>query len=126
MSFGGANSTELTRMARFRIHRDNGARVLSIITPIENQASCSNAACHAHPASQKVLGVLDSSVSLAAADANLRESSWQMLGWFIAALVLMGVLIGLFIVRFVERPVQVLTAGTDAAGRRRTGIPDRN
>src|SRR3954453_371766 len=56
--------SELTRMQRFRIHRDDGSRVLSIITPIENQASCSNAECHAHPASQKVLGVLDSSVSL--------------------------------------------------------------
>ena len=108
--------SELSRMARFRIHRDNGSRVLSVITPIENQASCSNAECHAHPANQKVLGVLDSSVSLAAADANLRESSWQMLAWFIAALVLMGVLIGFLVVRFVERPVQVLAAGTKRLG----------
>jgi two-component system NtrC family sensor kinase len=113
--------SELTRMQRFRIHRDDGTRVLSIITPIENQASCSNAACHAHPASQKVLGVLDSSVSLAAADANLRESSWQMLGWFIAALVLMGVLIGLFVWKFVEQPVQELTAGTKRLGEGELG-----
>jgi two-component system NtrC family sensor kinase len=104
--------TELARMDRFRIHRDGNVRVLSIVTPIQNQPSCSNAACHAHPASQKVLGVLDSSVSLEAADTNLRESSFQMLGWFITALVLMGVLIGLFIWKFVELPVQVLTTGT--------------
>jgi two-component system NtrC family sensor kinase len=104
--------TELARMQRFHIGREEGARALSIITPIDNQPSCSNAECHAHPASQKVLGVLDSTVSLAAADANMRESSWQMLAWFIVALSLMGVLIGLFIWRFVERPVQVLTTGT--------------
>src|SRR4051812_2654885 len=113
--------SELTRMQRFRIHRDDGTRVLSIITPIENQASCSNAECHAHPASQKVLGVLDSSVSLAAADANLRESSWQMLGWFIGALILMGVLIGLFVWRFVELPVTVLMTGTKRLGEGELG-----
>lgn len=107
---------ELARMKRFSIHRENGRRVLSIITPIENQPSCSNAECHAHSADQKVLGVLESSMSLAAADANLRESSWQMLGWFIIALLLMGVLIGLFVWRVVERPVQVLMTGTKKLG----------
>src|SRR4051812_3027165 len=104
--------TELTRMERFRIHREGKVRVLSTITPIENQPSCSNAECHAHPASQKVLGVLDSSLSLEAADANLRESSFTLLSYVIGALVLMGVLIGIFIWRFIERPVQVLMAGT--------------
>ncbi len=114
--------TELTHMQRFQIHRADQGRVLSIITPIDNQPACSNAECHAHPADQKVLGVLDSSVSLAAADANLRESSWQMLSWFIAALLLMGVLIGLFIWRFVDRPVQALMAGTTRLGEGELGF----
>src|SRR5262249_54052746 len=114
-------TAEISRMQRFRIHREAGNRVLSIVTPIENQPSCSNAECHAHPADQKVLGVLDSSLSLAAADANLRESSWKMLFWFIFALVLMGVLIGLFIWRFVERPVNVLMAGTKRLGEGELG-----
>jgi two-component system NtrC family sensor kinase len=110
-------SAELPRMQRFRIHREDGRRVLSIVTPIENQPSCSNAECHAHSADQKVLGVLDSSLSLAAADANLRESSWQMLSWFVMALVLMGVLIGAFVWRTVERPVQMLMTGTKRLGK---------
>jgi two-component system NtrC family sensor kinase len=107
---------ELERRQRFRIHREGNVRVLSTITPIENQASCSNAECHAHPASQKVLGVLDSSLSLAAADANLAESSWQLLSYVIGALVLMGVLIALFIWKFIERPVSALIAGTKRLG----------
>src|SRR3954469_726683 len=113
--------TELTRMERFRISRENDIRVLSIVTPIENQPSCSNAECHAHPADQKVLGVLDTRLSLAAADANLRESSFQMLDWFIGALVLMGVLIWLFVFKFVEEPVQALTAGTKRLGEGELG-----
>ena len=50
----------LNRPDRFRIYRNGGGeRVLGVINPIENQASCSNAACHAHPAEQQILGVLD-------------------------------------------------------------------
>jgi len=113
--------TELSRMERFRISRENNIRVLSIVTPIENQPSCSNASCHAHPADQKVLGVLDTRMSLAAADANIRESSFQMLDWFIAALVLMGILIWIFIFKFVEQPVQVLMAGTQRLGEGELG-----
>jgi two-component system NtrC family sensor kinase len=104
--------TEIPRLERFRIHRENGIRVLTTITPIENQPSCSNAECHAHPASQKVLGVLDSSMSLQQADASVRESSLTMLSYVIGALVLMAVLIGLFIWRFIERPITALINGT--------------
>ena len=44
----------LNRPDRFRIYRNGeGQRVLGIVTPIENQPACSNAACHAHPASQQ-------------------------------------------------------------------------
>ena len=104
--------TELPRLQRFRIHQENGVRVLTTITPIENQPSCSNAECHAHPATQKVLGVLDSSMSLQVADANVRESSFTMLSYVIGALIFMGVVIGLFIWRFIERPVNILMNGT--------------
>ena len=103
---------ELKGRQRFRIFKSGDIRVLGIITPIENQPSCSNAACHAHPASQKILGVLDTNLSLEAADANLRESSWRMLIYVITALVAMGTLIALFIWRYVERPVTALMAGT--------------
>ena len=71
--------TRLNRPDRFRIYRNGGGhRVLGIITPIENQPNCSNAACHAHPASQQVLGVLDTNLSLATADAQLAVSSTRM------------------------------------------------
>ena len=40
----------LNRSDRFRVYRADGERVLGVITPIENEPACSNAACHAHPA----------------------------------------------------------------------------
>ncbi len=105
--------TRLNRPDRFRIFKSNGHRVLGIITPIENQPSCSTAACHAHPAEQQVLGVLDTNVSLARADANLKESSIRMLAYTLVAVVLIAVVSGIFVWRVVHIPVKKLTAGTN-------------
>jgi two-component system, NtrC family, sensor kinase len=104
----------LNRPDRFRIFRNGGGkRVLGIITPIENQPACSNAACHAHPASQQVLGVLDTNLSLAKADAQLAESNTRTIAYTIAAMLIVAGLSWLFIVRVVGRPIKVLTRGTE-------------
>ena len=51
--------TRLNRPDRLRIFRnEKGERLAGLINPIENEPSCWNAECHAHPASQQVLGVL--------------------------------------------------------------------
>lgn len=98
--------------------RAGGGRVLGLITPIYNAPDCSTAACHAHPEVQSVLGVLDVTMSLAEADAelaSLRRDAW------IAAIVLAG-LAGLFsaifVLRVVRRPMRALIRGTSrvAAG----------
>ena len=65
---------------RFRIYegRNDAAgrhRVLAVIAPILNKPECSNAACHAHPASQRILGVLDTGLSLKREDASLAQST---------------------------------------------------
>ena len=109
----------LNRPDRFRIYRNTaGTRVLGIITPIENQASCSNAACHAHPAEQKILGVLDTNLSLAKADVQLAESSRRMVTYTGCALLLIAVLSWFFVWRVVGQPVKALERGTErlAAG----------
>jgi two-component system NtrC family sensor kinase len=109
----------LNRPDRFRIYRNAaGARVLGIITPIENQAACSNAACHAHPAEQQILGVLDTNLSLATADVQVAESSRRMLAYTGCALLLIALLSWFFTWQVVGRPVKALTGGTErlAAG----------
>lgn len=108
----------LNRPDRFRIYRNAaGARVLGIITPIENQPACSNAACHAHPAEQQILGVLDTNVSLARADVQLAESSRRMIAYTGCALLLVAFLSWLFVWRLVGRPVQALKRGTEKLAR---------
>ncbi len=103
----------LNRPDRFRIYRDaSGQRILGVITPIENQPSCSNAVCHAHPASQKILGVLDTNLSLAKTDAQLAQSSWRMLAYTIFALLDISLLTWLFVWRLVGQPLKHLKDGT--------------
>jgi two-component system, NtrC family, sensor kinase len=105
--------TRLKRPDRFRIYRDSqGHRVLGVITPIENQPSCSTADCHAHPASQQVLGVLDTNLSLARADAQLAESSKWMLGYTLLALLVISIVSWAFVWRLVGQPLRGLKDGT--------------
>jgi two-component system NtrC family sensor kinase len=104
---------KLNRPDRFRIYRASGERILGIITPIENQESCSNAACHAHPRDQKILGVLDVSLSLAKTDENLAESSRTMVAYTVLAVTLISLAAWLFVWRVVHEPLGVLKAGTE-------------
>lgn len=104
----------LNRPDRFRIYRNGGGhRVLGIITPIENQPACSNAECHAHPASQQILGVLDTNLSLAKADVQLAESSRIMIAYTGCGLLLIAVLSWFFVWEVVGSPVKALERGTE-------------
>jgi len=104
----------LNRPDRFRIYRNGGGhRVLGIITPIENQPSCSNAACHAHPADQQVLGVLDTNLSLAKADAQIAVSSVRSISYTAAAMLIVAVMSWLFVWWVVDKPIRALKKGTE-------------
>jgi len=104
----------LDRPDRFRIYRlPSGERALGIINPIENSAACSSAACHAHPARQQVLGVLDTILSLARADADLAEGSRRLVAYTLAAVLLISLLSGLFVWRVVYGPLATLKSGTE-------------
>ena len=106
--------TRLNRPDRFRIYRNGGGmRVLGIITPIENQPSCSNAACHAHPASQQILGVLDTNLSLATADQQLAASTRNMVVYTVLAMLAIAVLSWVFVWRVVGEPIKELKSGTE-------------
>ena len=106
--------TRLNRPDRFRIYRNGGGqRVLGIITPIENQLGCSNAACHAHPASQQVLGALGTNLSLEKADVQLADSSTRMFFYTVGAMLIVAVLSFVFVWQVVDKPIKALKNGTE-------------
>lgn len=90
----------------------NGDRVLGIINPIYNEPQCTNSACHFHPEDQNVLGVMDILISLARFDAQIGTSRKQILIYFVFTFLLISAGISLFIILFVNTPIQRLMEGT--------------
>ncbi|HEU4520854.1 MAG TPA: ATP-binding protein [Thermoanaerobaculia bacterium] len=105
-----------------RIFSAEGGRVLAISTPIMNSQSCSSAACHAHPQSQELLGVLDTRVSLAAADADVAAATSQFISYSAAAILLTLAATAIFVWKFVHQPVTELRRGTERLGAGELGV----
>ncbi|WP_242343168.1 sensor histidine kinase [Anaeromyxobacter terrae] len=102
---------------RSRVFTPNGHRVLGIVTPIYNEASCSAAACHAHPVERKVLGVLDVGVSLTRLDAETAGFRGRTLAAAAAAAALLGLFVWLFTGQHLMRPVAALVQATRRVAR---------
>ena len=93
---------------------DDGRRKLFMATPIYNETSCSQAACHAHPAAIKVLGVLDVAMDLDSVDREVADMQLRVVFITGTQILLSAVFIVLFTRRFVTRPIQKLIEGTRA------------
>jgi two-component system NtrC family sensor kinase len=107
-----------SREERVRIV-ENGpqGRILDVIAPIYNETSCSTAACHAHPADQRVLGVIDVQMPLAAVDGLISDSERQMGVGLLAGLTALLGLTFFLTWRMVLRPVATLASATARVGR---------
>jgi two-component system, NtrC family, sensor kinase len=89
-----------------------GIKTLNIVTPIYNEPSCSNASCHAHEASTRVLGVLDVALRLDPVQSQTRTITLQtVLSTSMVVIIGAGFVI-LFTRRFVATPIQELIKGT--------------
>jgi two-component system NtrC family sensor kinase len=106
----------LTTGTRSRTYEARGHNVLGMVTPIYNEPGCSTAACHVHPESKRVLGVIDIGISLRDIDQNLariRRDTLLMAG---VAVVLLGAFVSLYAQRLVVRPVVALANATRLIG----------
>jgi len=102
---------------RFRIYQakdqDGEHRVLAVITPIVNKPECSNAACHAHPAAQRILGILDSGLSLKREDASLAQSSLWVIILLLSGTACIGLFVWIAIRTVLHTPLRRLHEGTE-------------
>ncbi|HAP36033.1 MAG TPA: hypothetical protein DCQ28_08860 [Bacteroidetes bacterium] len=87
-------------------------RTLSMITPIYNEPSCTEADCHAHPTSQNVLGVLDVSMTLEIVDAEMAQLQLRVILISFSIVIVMSLFIIYFTKHFIDAPIQHLIAGT--------------
>jgi len=104
---------KLNRPDRARIFTDpQGGRVLGIIRPVENQPDCWSAPCHAHPREKRILGVIDTQLSLGTVDQQIASQGQQLLGFTALAAALVSAITLLFVWLVVRRPIRELIAGT--------------
>src|SRR5262249_43586307 len=104
--------------SRSRIYRAaDGHRVLGMVTPIYNDPSCSTAACHAHPSTQRVLGVGDVGISLRETDAQIERGRRPAATAGLVALTGLAASVGLLAHRLVVRPVRAVLKGTQRVAR---------
>jgi len=102
----------LNRPDRARIFTDGqGHRVLGSIRPIENDVTCSTASCHAHPPGRRILGVIDTDLSLDTVDAQLAQNEAQLVLFTSGAVILISLVSVVFIWLVVHKPIKELTAG---------------
>jgi len=110
---GATPSSELDPDNRSRIYRDpQGKRVLATMRVIPNEEGCQGSGCHSSPRVQRVLGVLDVSLSLEPAEDRLARSTFNaLLLSLLATAVITG---GLYfiITRAVRRPLDTVIAAT--------------
>jgi len=90
----------------------NGVKTLHMVTPIYNEASCSNAVCHAHSSKTKVLGVLDVGLRLDPVEAGTRNITLQAVLMSVLEFAMGAAFVILFTRLFVARPIGQLIEGT--------------
>ncbi len=93
-------------------HPGKGRRILGTINPLYNEKGCSSAECHAHPASKKVLGVIDVSMDLSEVDEQLAGAHHQVLFVSIISIFAICTIFTFTLIHFIERPVKELVLGT--------------
>ncbi|MGA3024214.1 MAG: ATP-binding protein [Bryobacteraceae bacterium] len=107
----GKPLTHIEGRERSRTFQADGERVLGVIRPIENEPSCWNADCHFHPPNQRVLGVIDTHLSLARVDARVAQHLAQLTEATALALALVCGISMVFVWRLVSSPLTELVEG---------------
>ena len=92
----------------------DGVKTINMVAPIYNEPSCSNASCHAHRASTKVLGVVDVALRLDPVQRQTRTITLQTVAWTALEVGIGAAFVILFTKRFVATPIEQLIEGTKA------------
>lgn len=104
---------QMQHPARARILKDgNGERKVGVVRVVENEPACANADCHVHPVSQRVLGMIDTNLSLAGVDSQLAAQEKRSVRVVLITLVGLTIACSAFAWWVVGKPVRELTEGT--------------
>jgi histidine kinase len=94
-----------------------GGRVLTVVNPLVKTESCSSAACHAHPDSHQVLGVLEVKLALRELRAQMADNARRIVIFACFLFVLVSSMSGLGVIFMVSRPVRKLRKKAESISR---------
>jgi two-component system NtrC family sensor kinase len=95
----------------WRTYWSGSEHLIGLVRPIRNEPACSTAACHAHPPTQRILGVLDVVLSLDPVDRALAAHERRMGAQVAVSALIMIAIAGTLVWFLVRRPIKRLTAG---------------
>ncbi|MBU2261714.1 MAG: HAMP domain-containing protein [Proteobacteria bacterium] len=109
----GELKVQVSTTSRSRIFfNKQGTQVVGMAKAIYNEKSCSTAACHFHPPKQKILGVLDITVSLEGMHTLMRNYRNNLGFQTVFLLLFISLAITFFTHRLVNHPVRKLLTQT--------------
>jgi signal transduction histidine kinase len=113
-------SGSLTREAQWMTAAGTeGYNILVFVDPIYNEPSCSRVACHVHPPSQRVLGVLESDFSLATVDREIREQTLQTTVYALSLMCVVSLILYVVLRKFVLKPLTSLSSAMETVAQGR-------
>ena len=106
--------SHLDRPQKTRIYKPHpdSLRALVIINPVYNEKSCWEADCHIHEPDKKVLGILQVTLCLHEVDNQIENSKLRAGIFAVIAILAISIIIGIFVQRWVDRPVNLLLEAT--------------
>ncbi|HJV62598.1 MAG TPA: ATP-binding protein [Albitalea sp.] len=126
---GAKALTDIPHHKKWRLFETaDGHQLLGNMEVIRNEATCSSASCHKHPASQTVLGVVDITYSLDETNRTMRAHVINMVAVSIGFILLVTVSVGWLLHRLIYVPLRDLEAGAKklASGNFDDSIPVRD
>jgi len=112
---GALHEPLLSHHTRFFVNAQ-GQRELAVVRAVENEPGCSKASCHSHALDQRILGMVDVSLSLSPVSRQIALQQTE-LAWFTGVAVLVFSLVSaLFIWKVIANPMKQLLSGIQKVG----------
>jgi len=110
--FDGGQLHEPLLSHHARFYKDaQGQQALAVVRAVENEPGCSNASCHSHSPNQRILGMVDVSLSLAPVNRQIALQRAELFWFTVAAVLVFSFLSILFIWKVVDKPMKQLLRG---------------
>jgi two-component system, NtrC family, sensor kinase len=107
---GALHEPLLSHHARFYVDAE-GQRALAVVRAVENEPGCSDGTCHSHAPDQRILGMVDLSLSLAPVSRQIAVQKAELVWFTVAAVLVFSCVSALFIWKVVANPMKGLLSG---------------